>query len=642
MLPNSRKIITRLVLFAVVFTSVICLLPVEAWARAGGGGSFSGGGGGGGSGGSGGSGGEGELLVWLIWLCFKHPVIGIPLLIVLAFFAYASADKTHSQHVTRTIRKGKRHQRERLRTEAIDAIQAHDPEFQLRKFLDRVKVAFEKIQHAWSEQNLSTVRAFISDGIHERFSLQIAMQKSEGYRNSMNRVIVHNIEAVAFFTNKNFDTIHVQVEASAVDQNIDLKTGKPVGNKANSRFVEYWSFHRRPGTKSLSGEGAIEGNCPRCAAQLEVVDRAECQNCGAQVNSGEYDWVLAEITQEQEWNVPEHEEMLPGIPQIMENDPGFNVQHIEDRASVMFWRLKAAEFYNDIKYAEPVVSPKYKPDFSQKLHATEFWKDPAVGKVEIIDAQLGSDTKPDIIRVKVRWSGKFVERLKRKKFRTLRDQAIYTHVYVLVREHGVSSSGEASFTSAGCSNCGAPINVNKEGACVYCGAVLNTGKFDWVLDDIVPYSASLAYQKLQPIPVAKDEWSGNTNDHHADSGLSLAVLAKVMMIDGQFSSSEKQALYRLGAHRNYQKEQIDQIIKQAASKVTNIPTPSDPRQASSYLEQLIHVVLADGQITRQEKKLLQRFASQTGLAEADVKMAINRERKRSYQAAKQELRRPVV
>lgn len=639
----SRRFLHRVATIGFVLISVICFFTVEAWARAGGGGSFSGGGsGGGGFSSSGGGSGDGDLLVWLIWLCFKHPLIGIPLLAVMVFFMYAGADKTHSQHMTRTIQKGKRHQRERLRTEAISAIQTHDPNFQLPKFLDRVKVAFEKIQYAWSDQDLSTVRAFISDGIHERFSLQIAIQKSEGYRNAMDRVLVHNIEAVAFFTNKNFDTIHVQIEASAVDQNLSLKTGKPVGQKVTSRFVEYWSFHRRPGTKSLGGEGAIEGNCPRCAAQLKVVDRAECQNCGAQVNSGEYDWVLAEITQEQEWNVPHHEEMLPGIPQIMESDPAFNVQHIEDRASVMFWRLKSAEFYNDIKFAEPVISPKYKSQFSRKLRATEYWHDPAVGKVEILDCQPGDKNKPDVIRVKVRWSGKFVERLKRKKIRTLRDQAIYTHVFVLVRDHGVSSDEEGTFTSAGCSNCGAPIDVNKAGECVYCGAVLNTGKFDWVLDDVIPYSASMAFQNVQPIPLANDNLSGSLNDHHADSGLSLAVLAKVMMIDGQFSPTEKQALYRLGQHRNYQREQVDQFIKQATNDVTHIPTPKDPRQASAYLEQLIHVVLSDGQITRQEKKLLQRFASQTGLAEADVKMAINRERKRSYQAAKQELKKSVV
>ena len=83
---------------------------------------------------------------------------------------------------------------------------------------------------------------------------------------------------------------------------------------------------------------------------------------------------------------------------------------------------------------------------------------------------------------------------------------------------------------------------------------------------------------------------------------------------------------------------VDQLIEQAAAKSTNIPTPQNPSQAVAYLEQLAHVILADGQITRQEKKLLKRFSDHVGLASVDVKLAINRERKRSYQAAKKELR----
>ena len=67
-------------------------VPALAWARPGGGDSYSGGGGHGG-GGSGGGGGDGgaifELIFQLIRLCFYYPKVGIPILmIVIAFIAY--------------------------------------------------------------------------------------------------------------------------------------------------------------------------------------------------------------------------------------------------------------------------------------------------------------------------------------------------------------------------------------------------------------------------------------------------------------------------------------------------------------------------------------------------------------------------
>lgn len=634
---------TASVLLFIVVLATILLFPDDSWARAGGGGSFGGGGGSsGGSGGSGGGGGGGsgggELLYLLFWLCWHHPLIGFPLLGALAFIVYGSGDQVHRKHVTRTIRRGQERQAERLRREALNRMTGVDPAFDLSAFLNRVKTAFEKIQEAWSQQELSSVRAFISDGINERFQLQIAMQKSEGMRNVMENVVVHNTEAVALFADRHFDTIHVRVTASAVDYNADLKSGRQIGARSVERFVEYWSFHRRPGVKSLRNGGAIEGSCPRCGTQLQIVDRAECRSCGAQVNSGEFDWVLAEITQEQEWIVPQVAEHVAGVAEIIERDPGFSVQHIEDRVSVMFWRLKASEFYHTVEYVEPVATPGFLRRFRAGLSQTEFWREPAVGKVELMDVAIGNGRKPDRLRVTVRWSGELVEALKRKRTRIVRPQAIYTHVFTLLRVHGAQSSQNSTFTSAGCSSCGAPIDVNRHGECVYCGALLNTGNFDWVLDEVVPYSASMAYlHHSLPEQVATSH-APDLAARHADSGLSLAVLAKIMLVDGKFSEAERAAMYRLGAHRQLTTEQIDELVRQAASKSTNIPTPKDPRQASAYLEQLIHVVLADGQITQPEKKLLDRFATRVGLARADIKMAINRERKRSYQAAKQELR----
>lgn len=638
-----------------LFISSFSLLAAECFARAGGGGNygggssggggfgggggFSGGGGGGFSGGGGSGGGGGDLIYFIFWFCMNYPLIGIPLVLGVGYLIFFGAEEAKKSHVTRTIRRGRQKQSDRLRSEAISKIQSHDRAFSIESFFGRVKTAFTKIQDAWSQQDLTPVRPFISDGIHERFSLQIGMQKTEGIRNAMENVVVHQLEAVAIFSTSSFDTIHMRIEASAIDYDVQLENGKRVGEKSSSRFVEYWSFHRRPGAKSLQGLGSIEGNCPRCGAVLEIVDRAECQSCGAHVNSGEYDWVLAEITQEQEWNVPGVAEQIPGLAELQQRDPTFSIQHIEDRTSVMFWRLQSAEFYDDLQYAKPVVTPDYLENYAKSLRHSEYWKDPAVGKVEIIDLQPGRDEQPDHLRVKVRWSARRVEKSKSGRLKTLRTQAIYTHVYVLVRDHNVASSAESTFTSAGCPSCGAPVSVNKEGECVYCGARLNTGAFDWVLDDVLPYTASLSL-RAEPIEDAATitKLAPGWAPPKVDTQLSLAVLAKIMLVDGQVSDPERKALYRLGSHRNYKPEQVDAIINYAVESSRNIPTPENSQQATEFLDQIVHAVLADGQITRPEKKVLQRFAEKSGLSQADVTLAVNRERRNLYQSSRRELR----
>ncbi len=520
---------------------LVCVVPVVvlsvpdlAWARAGGGGGFGGGGGGGGggSGGSGGGGDGGQLFYLLYWLCVHHPMVGYPLVIGLILLFFYGGNNAQARHVTRTIQKGVQRQQARVREEMLAAIKSHDASFLLPAFLERTKEAFTKLQYAWSEQDLSGVRAFVSDGIYERFSLQIGMQQQENFRNVMQKVKVLELNDSAIYSNQNFDTIHVRIRASAQDFDQDLKTGKRLTSANTEEFVEYWSFHRRPGAKSIQGDGTIEGRCPRCGSPLKIIDKAVCPSCQAQVNSGEFDWVLAEITQEQEWHVPGNDTLIPGIPELQQRDPAFSIQHIEDRVSVMFWRLRAAEFYDDINYADPVITPNYRIGFQKELQDPKFWKEPAVGKVEIIDAMPESADGMSRVRVKVRWSGILMEESKAGSSRLLRDKTIYTHMFVLIRKQGVESVAQAAFLSAGCGSCGAPVDVNEVGACVYCGAMITSGQYDWVLDDIQPFNANMAYQAIRPVENLAGEWSGSAFDGHRDAELSLAVLARVMLVDG--------------------------------------------------------------------------------------------------------------
>ena len=629
---------------AAVMLTALLLTADLAWGRAGGGGSFGGGGGGGGGGGFGGGGGSfggggsgggsGE----------GDGVVGLVMLVVFIALSLASSAARRHQ-VTRTIRRGRAVQESNARKIGLVGIKKRDSDFSEQAFLNRVEQAFLKIQTAWSRQDLSGVRAFISDGIHERFSLQVGMQKAEGIRDEMQDVNVLHASVSAVFCDESFDTIHVRIHASAVDYTVDLSSGRRLrGSRSAEEFVEIWSFHRRPGAKSLAAAGAIEGNCPKCGASLDIVDVARCQSCGAQVNSGEFDWVLAEITQDQEWSVPTPTTAVPGLAELKERDPAFSVQHVEDRVSVAFWRMRAAEFYRDPDYARPVLAPDYASEFGRKLgqmqERQEFWKDPAVGQVEIIDVQNGDAGSRDRIRVKIRWSGKYSAGDPSGGSRALRQQAIYTNVFVLSRKHDVLSTPAEAFRSAGCSSCGAPLRVNREGACGFCGTVITDGGHDWVLEGTETYSPELAFRHqigTTPEPPSADvDFSLLGN---GDTELSLAILARVMCIDGQLSESERQALEQLGAHRGLSSEAVQLVIDTAGTSESSIPVPGNAREAGSHLQQLVHAVLADGQITSREKKLLSKYAKQIDLSAADVRLAISRERRRAYQQARSELRR---
>jgi hypothetical protein len=143
------------------------------------------GGGGGLGGGGGGGGGGGALLIQLVFFCLSHPTIGVPVLILIViailyyqFFNPGNESEASNQPgpVGRPI------------GDSVNIIRQHDTAFDPDAFYNRVAGGFLKLQTAWCEQNLQSVRPFISDGIHERFSLQFAEQKAEGYRDHLDHL----------------------------------------------------------------------------------------------------------------------------------------------------------------------------------------------------------------------------------------------------------------------------------------------------------------------------------------------------------------------------------------------------------------------------------------------------------------------
>ncbi len=617
----------------------LCLIPLEILAQAGGGGNF---GGSGRTGGGDGGGGEGlgVLVHLLIRFTIRYPQYGIPLCILVALGFYYSQKAGKDYHVTRTIRRGRKFQEDDLRDSVIGQIQQRDPEFDQEVFLQRVANAFITTQKAWSEQDLCRCRAFVSDGVRERFELYIAMQKSEGIRNRMKQVEVRTTDVVAVTSDLHFDTIHVRISASAISYNEDLKTGRRVSGNSDTfpiTFIEIWSFSRRPGVRTDPSSSVLQGRCPSCGGPVDIVDKAECPQCRTIVNSGKHDWVLAEITQDEEWVVPAAQHSVAGWNELQANDSGLNFQHIEDRASVMFWRSLMAIYFDDVSYAAPVLDsngsglPKI---WSQS--AEFFWKTPAVGVVEIIQCVPARDDEFDRIFVLVRWSATKATGDRRKP-KLLGSQQIYSHVMVLKRHKGATSKADQAFASFSCTGCGAPIDIGATVACGFCGSPLNDGTGDWVLEDVGPHNMIQDFLKEDQQDNLIEQ-QGGVERLEADRFLNepelLTALSRILTVDGKLHEKERQHILDLAESRGVPKERLKAIFATATSREIPIVVPQDRAQATVFMDHLLRAALVDGKVTRSEQALLMKAASQIGWTAADLKMALARIRKELFQQAR--------
>ena len=115
----------------------------------------------------------------------------------------------------------------------------------------------------------------------------------------LNDVILDNIELVKVRSDKFYDAITCRLFASMIDYTQDENGKVMCGSTSRStRFSEYWTFVRSRGASENTKGDAV---CPNCAAELNISMAGECEYCGSKLTSGQFDWVLSEIQQDEEY-----------------------------------------------------------------------------------------------------------------------------------------------------------------------------------------------------------------------------------------------------------------------------------------------------------------------------------------------------
>ncbi|MGA2496414.1 MAG: TIM44-like domain-containing protein [Tepidisphaeraceae bacterium] len=614
---------------------LLVVWPAVVLGRAGGGGGFHGGGGGGFGGGgrsSGGFGGSGGFHS-------SHSggsandaastlVLVVIIIVVVIFILAARQAKTSFQE--RVISDWSERRDAYNHAEAVALIEASDPGFNRDAFVARMRRAFDLIQQAWSAQDLSRVRAFISDGVHERFSLQFEEQKLMGYRNLTVLKAIHRSLIVDAEFDEVFETLTVVFEASVVDYRESLATGQRIsGSDGPPRFTEYWSFIRRRGAKTLRDHpGLIEGNCPNCGASIELNQNANCTHCGAVLRSGEHDWVLSEITQESEWS-PGRGQAVPGVAALQQRDPGFSRQHIEDLASVIFWRKAMAELKGDVAYLRKMASDELCGRYQAGMSAggsRAIYADCAVGSVDSL--AIGGGEQRDRALVQVTWEGqRFMiagDRLDQTSHR-----AIQRTMLVLERQRGLASAPQAGINSAHCPGCGGPQTATTTNACEFCGKVLNDGSTGWVLTDLMPVASQAAQQLLrsleehpEPPPLPKPRRGGL-----------LSWVVGVVVADGVVTQEEREMLRQLASRQKISQQAVDAMLASALAGQFESISPVDQAEAQEWLSAMIEAALADGKIVDEEWVMLRRMAGRAGLSESALQELVRGLRATAYRSA---------
>jgi len=177
-------------------------------------------------------------------------------------------------------------------------LNVEDTMWSWQAFLGRVERTFAAFHASWSAQELSGVRPYLSDNLFDLQRYWVSAYQAQKLRNVTEGARILTVHLARVTRDKFFHAITVRVFASCVDYTLDANGNVASGSRDKTRdYSEYWTFIRGVATK---GTARSDNACPSCGAPLTAINMAgKCGSCSAKVTSGEFDWVLSRIEQDE-------------------------------------------------------------------------------------------------------------------------------------------------------------------------------------------------------------------------------------------------------------------------------------------------------------------------------------------------------
>lgn len=359
------------------------------------------------------------------------------------------------------------------RTITVSRIKINDPDFNEADFFAKSKFIVERIVESWSGGNMEPARHFISAGVFQRFQIQLKLLKEvDKNQNLMKDFRIDRQSIVGFDSFSDYQTVHVMLDCSAKDITVPISMGssdieREFKNTNKGFYREVYSFSRKTSAITQIGKDLIHNQCPSCGSDTITSHiTTKCQYCGNIFNSGEYDWVLSEITQEVEWN-----------PDRFVNNESFSgkypdcptsVQLLEDRASALLWKwIYAKSLGNESILKRETASPIILKKSKQK----EVFYIPVIGSAEMQNLNKQGDSFQADCHF--RWSAA-------RSYNALPEHKRNIVKLILNRTRDT----KLGFGESACKNCGAPYPELDATHCSYCNEPIPETVNDWLLDDI--------------------------------------------------------------------------------------------------------------------------------------------------------------
>ncbi len=595
----------------IVFSTLDCL------ARAGGAGGGNGGGGGGfsSSGSSSGSG-DSELIFYLIiqiiriilMLPFPLNLIVLALIALTAFIIYRKGNQISALNDIPVPGK--------TNNTAVERILLKDGTFSKLEFTKKVETAFYKIQRAWEKMEIDDIRIFLSDGVYRRFSTQFLMMNLIGQKNMIDKVEIRNIFIDAADQDGDFDILHVGIDAYIEERFSSAHDG--LTQSFSEYFREYWSFIRKRGIQSRDIYHAQR--CPNCDAELDfkMGELSRCNYCGTIFNSGEYDWVLAEITQAQDYSIEtrlasKRNQFDDKIRKVTAAYPDFSIQHLEDIASNAYLQILSAETLHSEQMAKRFMSDAFfaswMKDFEKnhKSGITLAYNRLYLNAVTLVSFHENNDSY--IAGIALRRSYQRLA-ISSDAIKKIDAGLVSDNRMIFLQRNKSGNSSKGSLYAHMCPVCAAPLSDSKDITCTYCNSSLNNPANEWIVCGLIEGNDASefisSFDGASGTTMKKDLYDSvyDVRDYAFNNILALIAC------DGVISPKEREFALSAAKRFGYSSAKVLPMIELAISGKLAIRMPENLNKRNKIIRLMEKAAKADDDYSQIEQEFIAAIRQQ--------------------------------
>jgi hypothetical protein len=480
-----------------------------------------------------------------------------------------------------------------------------NPGFSEELFKEKATIAFNEIQSAWMRKDLRQVRRFISDGVYQRFHTQFRMMNALGQENLMRGIRINRLFIDAAEQDGEYSILHVGIHFEMEDDFV-CKQFPQLNVAGHLENLEYWSFIKRSGVQEKNIYAS--NNCPNCGAALpgDGGETSKCAHCGTLSYLGDHDWVLSEIAQGDDYiNEPKKlgkEGKKTGrLRQVL--GQGTSVQLLEDKASNGYMQIMTAlvekrpelmrRFVTDEVYEKLQARINSEPRF---LFNRLFLND-----VTLVDLYTEGEQHNLVFAVKR--SSQEV-RIENGRLNEVNSTVVSENEILVMSRNKNAQAPKGALYAHTCPNCAAPVPDSIDIKCSYCGELLNSPRYEWIISGLYNAYEYQAYKAAHEPELVNDVDPELLDSLYEVRDYAINNVMIMVAADGVMAEQELQFVRGISRKWGYKPDRLNALYEMAMAKKLVLRMPENGKKKQKVYKLMEKAAATEGSVSPEEQAIL--------------------------------------